>query len=695
MKTIRFKITLAIIICSVLLVSTMSSFFITYSTKIIEEVSSDKLVSLAQKEALNLDKSFGIIKTNIDTLSTSVTTYLERNNITDLNSDILRTEFKDELAPLVNMTASNLVNNVDAYLVLKPEFSGEVVQTIMYMNETGGYDDLGDLLGAADLESKEAAMQWYWKPLDKNMGVWSDPYEDEFVGGNLITYSTPIYYKGNQIGIVGADIEFSNFETLITGIQVYETGYAFLLNSNGDFLVHPTFTQEDNMATILDGEFKSIFEKLTSNEYGIVKYNLNNQNKVMGFARLENGWIIGVAPPESEIYAGIKNIKMAILVISIVGLLVSLLVSVTVGSKLSKPIVQVTELIKMTSNYDLQSIYDDKYKWIVKQRDETGAMASEILNMRQSLNNIIKSIKNVAVDISQKSLIILNGTNATSDTADQISQLISELAKGAEHQANEASIATIKLVELEESFEVLTNDTNEIGSFIERTSSLNKRSISRMNDLNHNFSSTIDMTNKVAKSINELQVKSTSIVNIVTVINSISEQTNLLALNAAIEAARAGESGRGFAVVADEVRKLAEQTKNSISEIEVTINEIQSEIRNVHELMDKTKDLSDVSLQAAKDAENAFLENSSALQDVVNQIEHVIRIINDVSNKKNEVSSAISSIAGITEETAASSEEVSASTMQQSEDLAKVNMMVKEFTKLANELTNGVEEFKL
>jgi methyl-accepting chemotaxis protein len=68
-------------------------------------------------------------------------------------------------------------------------------------------------------------------------------------------------------------------------------------------------------------------------------------------------------------------------------------------------------------------------------------------------------------------------------------------------------------------------------------------------------------------SLNELLNGVSDVGKVIEMIRTIAEQTNLLALNAAIESARAGEHGRGFAVVADEVRKLAQQTQDSLSDI--------------------------------------------------------------------------------------------------------------------------------
>jgi methyl-accepting chemotaxis protein len=74
------------------------------------------------------------------------------------------------------------------------------------------------------------------------------------------------------------------------------------------------------------------------------------------------------------------------------------------------------------------------------------------------------------------------------------------------------------------------------------------------------------VVSQVVETMNNINVSSDKIADIVGIIEGLAFQSNILALNAAIEAARAGEQGRGFAVVAAEVRSLAQRSSAASKE---------------------------------------------------------------------------------------------------------------------------------
>lgn len=81
-----------------------------------------------------------------------------------------------------------------------------------------------------------------------------------------------------------------------------------------------------------------------------------------------------------------------------------------------------------------------------------------------------------------------------------------------------------------------------------------------------------EVIGQVVRTMEDIQVSSNRIGEIISVIDGIAFQTNILALNAAVEAARAGEEGRGFAVVASEVRALAGRSADAAKEIKSLIS---------------------------------------------------------------------------------------------------------------------------
>jgi len=88
--------------------------------------------------------------------------------------------------------------------------------------------------------------------------------------------------------------------------------------------------------------------------------------------------------------------------------------------------------------------------------------------------------------------------------------------------------------------------------------------------------------------MNEINVASKKIADIIGVIDDIAFQTNLLALNAAVEAARAGEQGRGFAVVASEVRSLASRSAAAAREIKSLIQDSVAKVSDGTRLVDES-----------------------------------------------------------------------------------------------------------
>jgi methyl-accepting chemotaxis protein len=160
----------------------------------------------------------------------------------------------------------------------------------------------------------------------------------------------------------------------------------------------------------------------------------------------------------------------------------------------------------------------------------------------------------------------------------------------------------------------------------------------------------------------QINVASKKIADIIGVIDDIAFQTNLLALNAAVEAARAGEQGRGFAVVASEVRNLASRSAGAAKEIKILIQDSVAKVSDGTRLVD---------------------DSGKALGEIVTGVKKVTDVMAEIAASSMEqaagieqVNKAVTSMDSVTQQNAALVEQASAAAHTLTEQAANLTELI-------------------
>ncbi|WP_317367818.1 methyl-accepting chemotaxis protein [uncultured Tyzzerella sp.] len=296
--------------------------------------------------------------------------------------------------------------------------------------------------------------------------------------------------------------------------------------------------------------------------------------------------------------------------------------------------------IKQTVNYTSETIgsYISEISNILDEMAHKNFDVSIDREYLGDFKNIQKSVNLIVNNLNLLTKDIISSAEQVSAGAKQISESSISLAEGATEQA--------------ESVEKL----NHIIKVMSKQTTQNTEGSTKANDLamqtKENAAKGNEQMNNMLIAMEEINAASSSISNIIKVIDDIAFQTNILALNAAVEAARAGEHGKGFAVVAEEVRSLASRSQQAAKE---------------------TTDLIESSVSKVEQGSKIANQTADALLDIVKQIETISTLVGSCASSSieqeksiNEVSSAVSQIASVTQNNTATSEESAAA----SEELA-------------------------
>lgn len=692
MKKISTRIIIIVLICSISMAGIVGATSMYRSMKVIEHEAKENLVEKAQVYGGNIDNRLVIYESTNNSIYQLVDAIIDVNKLGE--EDYLEYYIDNILDPTIRRTITEVEDCIGISVAFDHRFTGKTEGAWWKVNEKGHIERTAQ----SDVSKKDKddpSAKWYYDAQKAKGGTWSDPYIND-AGLNVITYSTPLLINSISIGVVGIDLNVEGIKRDVENVKLYDTGYAFLLSKDFDYLIHPTLDSSSNFKTINDGKYNEIAEKIQKEHSGIIETDFGGEKKLMAFEKLMDGKILILTVPKPEILKNMYNTIYIILLVMAIAAIISIFASLTAGRRISKPISMVTDILNTTAKLDLRDIEETgEIKHILNREDEIGSILRATAMVREELRLMIKTIEEATLNVVENTNHLNQATTETSQSINDVARTVEELAQATMGQAEDAENGATKLIKLAKEIanavangEIATDNSMEAGR-------MTREGSKALNNMAERISITDKSTAIVSENINSLLDKSKSIGNILNSIKDISEQTNLLALNAAIEAARAGEAGSGFAVVAEEIRKLSEQTGHATENIEDILKSIQHEI-------EITKENMDVSEDAMKDVNNSLQSSNKAFEDIYSTTMKAIKAIKELSEgleqideDKEGVIMSIESISSVTEETAASTEELSASMEEQAATMETISNNTDNLVKTINNLNELIDRFKI
>ncbi len=382
--------------------------------------------------------------------------------------------------------------------------------------------------------------------------------------------AAPVKMDGKVAGVLIAYLRWKALEDLLTRKQVGKTGYVFVVDRLGRFIIHRDrglYELELKGSQVhLEQLWQAVQERKTFSKYEFTKPGSDKSEwKTVGIAYpgsvgnlpdLE--WKVFATAPSSEILL-LPNIVGTLLSIGLIVVALVFVLSVILGTRISRPITAIAAVIRKVASGDLTVATP-----AISRGDEIGDLVEAFEDLREGfrtqINRVMQTVNTLA---SSSADVVATATQVASSSA-QTSSAVTEVATTVEQVKQSAKVGSDKA-------KVVAKDSresaNEAQSGIEST----ERTIEKINLIK-------DQMESIKETVVNLSEHSQRIGAIIGTVQDITDQSKLLAVNASIEAARAGDYGKGFAVVAQEIKSLADQSKQATEQVRNILEDTQKRV---------------------------------------------------------------------------------------------------------------------
>lgn len=387
LEKINFKHSFATKICLWMLVMTACVFLVTFG--IASWFASQMMLEDGHKKAnLELDKAMLYVTDEMNAIEGAGNNFASLwkwNKDKDLSTEAIITACESFLKANPNIQGVAIGFAPGMYPQYKKGFAPYVMQ-----NKKGKMK----LINLAD-RNNYRERDWYANTKKAMTSRWSKAFI-ETNGTAVSSYCIPLTSNtGKFLGVLAVDMSLAELSDDVQSVKPYSKSFLTIMDGDFNFLVHPvkSLILKGNAAQLLDKSKyevnESIFVDIKNQKRGIGAFGERGDAKFLYYAPIKKAnWTITLECDKGEILAGVKAVRLQMLITSLLGMIGLFFVSFFIIRKFLRP-------IELYSEAALHIAEGNFHTHLPKMRDhnELWALGNSLDHMQHSLDLYINELK--------------------------------------------------------------------------------------------------------------------------------------------------------------------------------------------------------------------------------------------------------------------------------------------------------------
>ena len=314
MKAIQRRIITLLVCCTFFLVLVLEFVGLGIMNRTLTKDSTQIMKLLCAEQAGDLNEYIHSVEQSVDTLHQVAVDGLKlcgeallgeavRNESDrEVVREIVLREYVADVEAVSKILADNTEGAMTVYYRFNPELFDPKEGFFSVKYGTEGFESFPttdlSLYEKNDMEH----VFWYYEPVNAGKAIWLDPYPNDNIGVEMISYVSPVFFDDQVVGVVGMDIDIVTWREKVKEISLYKTGFAVLSDSVGNIIYHPDY-QDGVKRTEAPEAVETINFYLREALWQTdgYDYELDARERAMVSMQLDNGMYFGVVVPLDEV----------------------------------------------------------------------------------------------------------------------------------------------------------------------------------------------------------------------------------------------------------------------------------------------------------------------------------------------------------------------------------------------------------